>query len=105
VAEVKAVFYVPLRDNDGRNLVTEIDELEADLYVQFEGWTFQGYVKGTFRMANGSRSLDESAAYSVVLDEADIPEVERILRDFKGKTKQEAIYLEIHREVDIRFVE
>lgn len=104
MADVKAVFFVPLRDNDGRDLVAEIDEMEAELFVQFAGWTFQGYVKGAFQMADGSRSLDESAAYAVVLDEQAIGDLEQILREFKGKTKQEAIYLEIHRDIDIRFI-
>ena len=56
-------------------------------------------------MNGQTRSVDTSASYFVVLDDADLPELESILRDFRAKTKQEAIYLEVHRQVDIRFLE
>jgi hypothetical protein len=104
MASVKALFYIPLRDNDGRTLVDETSELEIELFVRFAGWTFQGYVKGTFRMADGTRAFDESGAYFVVLDESRIAELEQALRDFKAKTRQEAIYLEIQRDVNVRFI-
>src|SRR5437868_1285203 len=104
MANVKAVFYVPLQDNDGRNLRSEINELEMELYVHFVGWTFLGYVKGAYRMADGSQALDESAAYGVSLDESRVGELEQLLRTFKGKTTQEVIYLEIQRDVDIRLI-
>jgi hypothetical protein len=42
------------------------------------GWTFLGYVKGVYRMADGTQALDESGAYVVVL--------------------------EIQRDVDVRFI-
>ncbi|MBW3539384.1 MAG: hypothetical protein KY476_03870 [Planctomycetes bacterium] len=104
MAEVKALFYLPLRDTDGRDLAVEIEVLETELYVQFAGWTFQGYVKGAYRMADGTQVLDESAAYVVVLEESRIAELEQVLRVFKGKTLQEAIYLKIHRDIDVRFL-
>ena len=102
--EVKALFYLPLRDSDGRELNEEIEELLAEVYVRFAGWTFQGYVKGAFRMADGTQALDESGAYFVVLDEARIGELEELLRQFKSKTLQQAIYLETQRDVDVRFL-
>jgi hypothetical protein len=101
---VKVVFYLPLRDNDGRPLVGEIDDLEAELYLRFVGWTFLGYVKGVYRMADGSRARDESAAYAVILDENRLNELEELLRAFKKQTLQEAIYLEIQRDVEARFI-
>jgi hypothetical protein len=105
MAQVKALFYLPMRDNDGRDLSIEIEDVRAELYVRFVGWTFMGYMKGAYRMADGSQSLDESEAYVVVLEDARIGELEQVLRDFKAKTSQEAIYLEIHRDVDVRFVQ
>jgi hypothetical protein len=104
MSKIKAVFYLPLRDNDGRPLSAEIDDLEADLYLRFVGWTFLGYVKGVYEMADRSRALDESAAYAVVTEEERIGELEDSLRVFKKQTLQEAIYLEIQRDVDIRLI-
>ena len=104
MARIKALFYLPLRDNDGRELTEEIEALEVEVFIRFSGWTFQGYVKGAYRMADGTQSLDESAAYVVVCDESRIDELEQLLRDFKSKTSQESLYLEIQRAVEIRFV-
>jgi hypothetical protein len=40
----------------------------------------------------------------VILDEDRVYELERVLAEFKVKTLQEAIYLEIIRNVDIRMI-
>jgi hypothetical protein len=79
MAEVKALFYLPLHDNDGSDLIEEIVALQDELFVRFAGWTLQGYVKGAYRMADGTQALDESAAYIVVLDEARVGELEQLL--------------------------
>lgn len=50
MARLKALFYLPLRDNDGRELTEEIETLEAEVFVRFSGWTFQGYVKGAIEI-------------------------------------------------------
>jgi hypothetical protein len=104
VAKVKVLFYLPLRDNDGRELFADIEVVRTELFVRFDGWTFSGYVEGAYRMADGTRALDQSAAYVVVLEESRIAELEQVLQDFKGKTTQEAIYLEVHRTVEVRFL-
>ena len=39
-----------------------------------------------------------------MIEEARIPEIERILRGFKQKTTQDAICLEIQRNVEFRIV-
>jgi hypothetical protein len=51
-----------------------------------------------------AQAVDESAAYIVVLEESRVPGLEQLLRDFKEKTLQESIYLEIQRDVDVRFL-
>jgi hypothetical protein len=101
---VKALFYLPLKDNDGGDMSAEIEDVRMELYVRFVGWTFLGYVKGAYRMADGTQALDENGAYAVILDDTKVAELEQILRDFKSKTKQEAIYLEIQRDVTVRFI-
>ena len=104
MAQVKAVFYLPRRDNDGRDLRMEIEEVRAELFIRFLAWTFLGYITGAYRMADGTQALDVSAWYAVVLDEARLPELEQVLREFKAKTLQEAIYLEVQRDVDVRLI-
>jgi hypothetical protein len=47
---VKVVFYLPLKDNDGRDLSREIEDAEANLFILFGSWTFHGYIKGSYQM-------------------------------------------------------
>lgn len=103
MARVKAVFYLPLRDNDGRDLGEEIDLVLAEVFERFGGWTLQGEVSGAYRMSDGSQSLDRNLSCAVVLDEVDRDELEAILRRFRAKTLQEEVYLEIQR-VEVRFI-
>ena len=58
MGKVKTVFYIPISDNDGRNLDDEIDDLELALYIEFVAWTKNGMVTGTYQMPDGTRSDD-----------------------------------------------
>ncbi len=103
-SQVKAVFYLPIHDNDGRDLSAECEAVRRELFWQFDGWTHLGLVTGDFRMADNSEAIDVSRAYAVLLDESEISDLEGILTDFKSQTTQEAIYLEIQHNVDVRFL-
>jgi hypothetical protein len=63
-------------------------------------WIHQGKLSD----ASGVAAIDESAWYSVVIDERQIPDIESVLRTFKEKTTQEAIYFEIQRDIDMRYI-
>jgi hypothetical protein len=104
MATVKAIFYIPLWDNDGSSLRDKIDDLEIMLYAQFVGWTKHGIATGAFQMADGSRSDDSHLVFYVVLDETRLMELEDLLLEFKKATLQESIYLEIQRNVEFRFL-
>lgn len=104
MAQVKMVFYLPLCDNDGRELQAEIDDLEWELVARFSGWTLIAVVKGMYMMADKTPVYDESNAYAVVTDEGRIAEVEALLLAFKAKTTQEAIYFEVQYNTDVRFL-
>jgi hypothetical protein len=60
MAEVKAIFYLPVKDNDGRDLADEIEDLISKIFERFEGWTFEGCVSGAFRMSDGTQKTDVS---------------------------------------------
>ncbi len=100
----KATFFLPLLDNDGRDLSAEQQEVRKKVYDLFDGWTFLGYVERAFRMKDGTQALDRRAASVVVLEEGRVGESEAVLREFRSKTLQEAIYLEMQRGVDFRFL-
>ena len=102
--KVKTVFFIPIRDNDGRDLRSEITALETGLYSTFVGWTMTGTVKGMYQMADLRPAYDICKAYMIVMDEGRVGELEALLREFKASTSQEAIYLEIQHDVDVRFI-
>ena len=102
--QVKATFYLPLKDNDGRDLSEEIAQVEEACYLAFGAWTLSGYFKGVWRMQSGEQKIDTSAVYTIVLPKNRIRALEAILKTFKAKTQQEAIYLEIEHDVDVRFL-
>ena len=104
MAQVKLVFFLPIRDNDGRELTAERSELEDELYLHFLAWTKLGIVQGAYRMSDGTRMVDEHQAYAILLDEILVPDVEDVLRRFKAKTLQEAMYLEVQYNVEIRLI-
>jgi len=101
---IKATFFLPQKDNDGRDLTSELDTVQEECFVAFGGWTLMGYFKGVWRMETGVRQTDVSAAYMVILEEEDLPLLEAILKRFKVKTTQEAIFLEVVTDVDIRLL-
>ena len=100
----KATFFLPLKDNDGRDLSIEQESVRSKVFHLFDGWTFMGFYEGVFRMKDGTQSLDRSVAFMVLLEESRIVELENILRDFKSKTLQETIYFEIQRGIEFRFL-
>lgn len=55
-------------------------------------------------MESGERQVDTSAAYMVVLDEDQLPELEALLKRFKARTTQEAIFLEVVHDIDVRLL-
>lgn len=101
---VKATFFLPLKDNDGRELRDEISTVEDECFLAFGAWTFSGHFKGVWRMESGERRMDTSAAYMVILDEGHLGQLEDILKRFKAKTMQEAIFLEVEHDIDLRLL-
>lgn len=104
MAKVKAAFFLPLRDNDGRTLQAEIDEAEFELYSTFVGFTCTGVVRGTYRMADQTKAEDTCLSYFVVLDEGRLDELKNVLRRFKAKTTQEALYFEVQYNTVVDFL-
>ena len=104
MAKVKAVFFLPLRDNDGRTLQAEIDDAEFELYSTFVGFTCSGTVRGTYQMADKSKAEDTCLAYFVVLDETRVDELKDVLRRFKARTTQEALNFELQYNTVIDFI-
>lgn len=103
---LKATFLVPLRDNDGRVLSSEIALLNADLRARFGGYTHYGApTSGTWTGEDGRVVRDSCFCYWVLLEtEACVGALKAILLEFKKQTLQQEVYLEVTRDVEVAFV-
>ncbi len=63
MVNTKAVFLLPLVDNDGRSLAAEILEVRTQLWERLTAYTIEGQVQGIFQMADGSRAADVNEKY------------------------------------------
>ena len=104
MAKLKAVFFLPLLDNDGRDLSQEISDLEFEMFATFVAFTRSGLVTGAYLMADGRRMDDELWSYFVVFEENRIPELRDIIARFKAQTTQEWIYFELQYNTFVDFV-
>ena len=102
--QVKVKFYLPVEDNDERELVEEIQKVEQELYDEFGAWTQEGNYYGAYKMKSGKQKLDVCLVYSVVVEEEMVSKIDEILMRFKSKTDQESIYREIQRDVQFDFL-
>jgi hypothetical protein len=104
MGDIKATFLLPVRDNDGRDLADEIQNVRLQLWLRFFAYTSEGQVQGVFQMADGSQASDFSEKIWVIIEESRVPDLEGMLRDFKSRTLQEKIFLEIAHHVEIRLI-
>jgi hypothetical protein len=47
--EDEGYLFLPVTDNDGRDLTAEIQAVEDECFVAFGAWTLTGYFKGSSR--------------------------------------------------------
>jgi len=104
----KVTFIIPKFDNDGRDLSAERVELESDLTRQLNGWT-RSEVAGEWRDEVWTTYRDQSWAYFVLIEDNEqgdhfLTILKRCLSDFKRKTRQETIYLDVATGVKVDFV-
>ena len=101
---MKATFFLPVKDNDGSDLTALHRHVEQRALTAFGGWTRLPNVTGAWKMRDDTTAKDESAVYAVAFPGELLPELHRILSDFKAKTTQEALYLELDKTTDVQFV-
>ncbi len=98
-------FLVPVQDNDGASLEHEIRELEQELFAEFGGFSQEGRVRGAWQMASGERVDDVSIRYVVAVEGPEgLQRLLSVLDAFKSRTRQEALYVEIRRNVEVRII-
>lgn len=104
MAKLKATFFLPMRDNDGRSLRAEICTVEDALLESFAGYTKTASVSGIFRMADGTKVKDRCHSYFLWIEEDELEKLKEIIRTFKAATTQEAIYFDVLYNANVDFL-
>lgn len=98
---IKALFLVPIRDNQGRAFPKRAwRELEDQLRA-FGGFTRLGLVEGEWVDATGQIYRDRSRQYSSVLSVRNLAAWLAIVTWTQERSRQEAMYIEIAGQPEI----
>jgi len=91
----KFILLVPLNYNDGTEVPEDVIlEFQEALYGLGGAFTIAGTVKGTYRMADGTRQSDELLQIWIGLEEELFPQLEQAVAQLGAKLGQESMYLE-----------
>ncbi len=96
---------IPLTFNDGTTIPEPtLDSIEEEIYIAFKGWTIVGEVEGAYRMQQTAQKQVERLLHVwVVLEEAEIPLLKRMVGKFGALLGQEFMYFEVGESV-IEFI-
>lgn len=87
---------IPLSYNDGTPVPWRtIESIQAERYLAFQGWTIEGIVKGAYRMQTGDRKVEDLVKVSVVLDERQVPDLEKMVARWCRTLGQETMLLKV----------
>jgi hypothetical protein len=93
----RATLLIPLTFNDGTEVPkATLDAIEEEIYLAFNGWTVVGEVEGAYRMQETAQKQVERLLHVwVVVEEANIPVLRRLVGKFGALLGQEAMYFEV----------
>jgi len=92
---IKCTLLVPLRYNDGRKIPKRMfDLIFADLFELAGGVTFAHMTKGAYRMADGSKKIDECQSVWVGVPKRDIADLRKLVARVGAVLGQESMYFE-----------
>lgn len=91
----KIILLIPLSFNDGTAIPEPVlDQIFADLYVLCDGYRIAGRGPGAYRMADGTKQVEETMEVWAAIDTADVPKLAAIVRRWCVLLKQECIWFE-----------
>jgi hypothetical protein len=91
----KYLLLVPLQLNDGMPVPeTVILDFQEKLFALGGGFTIAGTVKGAYRMADGTKQIDDSLQIWIGLPDDLYPDLERLVGELGTVLGQETMYLE-----------
>lgn len=91
----KYLLLVPTKFNDGTDVPPSVFAcLDEQLFAKFHGFTVDGTVKGAYRMEDGSKAIDHSVVYWIVLREGQEDVLRSLVADLAKELGQESMYME-----------
>jgi len=101
---IQTSFLIPLKDQftQGLHPHTKFEEIEKDLFLMFDGWTFTGIVRGCWRDPDtGKEVYEKSRKYVIALEEKNLSKLRNYLKSkVKPMFSQKSIYFEIAGKVE-----
>jgi hypothetical protein len=95
VALARYTILVPAYYNDGTPVSeATLERFRQRLFTHFQGYTDAGRVRGTYRMADGTRAHDTSIVFWVALPTPQLGTLRAELAQLAAELGQESIYLE-----------
>lgn len=92
----KAVVLIPLTYNDGSRVSKKtLNAIYNEILFAFHGWTIEGKVQGAYRMATGAKRVEWHMRVAIVLDEAEIGLLRRMVGKWCTRLGQETMLLEV----------
>jgi hypothetical protein len=100
----EVLLLLPLTFNDQTEIPrATLESIFDELYIAFHGWTVRGTVRGAYRMKSGAKQVEDLLEVSVVLDERQLPELERMVAAWCGLLGQEEMLMKITDSV-VKFI-
>jgi hypothetical protein len=91
----KAVILVPLTYNDGSRVPDEVLEAIYDeVYETFGAYTIEGQALGAYRMSSGEKRVERLERFCIVVTEAELPTLRKMVARWGRMLGQETMYLE-----------
>jgi hypothetical protein len=91
----KFILLIPLRYNDGRPVPEQvIATFQEHLFRLGGGFTVAGFVRGEYRMEDGTRQIDECLQVWIGIPEESYPEFRQLVGKLGAELGQESMYLE-----------
>ena len=97
----KIVILLPLTFNDGTRIPEQmLDDIYQELFFLCGGYRVAGIGSGAYRMADGTKQVEETQEIWAALPTQDVPALKNLVAKWCSQLQQECIWFERSGSVD-----
>ena len=101
----KCLILLPTRYNDGTDVPPEtVNGILKDIDREFDGHSVDGFVDGTYKMADGTMACDKSLKVWVAVRADQVDGLRTLARRFASRLMQETLWFETT-EAEVEFLQ